>query len=243
MQINSFNEAIEEIKFINKQSKNVKIMNGQKITDAILAETDAQLKSLYKVKDIVMKHLHAGNPYAAGAELQVFFGTMFTPELFKVQNDKEELLKQANKLLAKSELYTWNAFESVFRGIAVALNDVRDSKTPFDEGYRTLYLLLKNATSVPPFLVKRIQLTEEVCNLYSAPIRKALLNEFGEQIKMVFNTDGTIYDPKLYQQVVDYVRRHTPNVVKDELEQKQFPAFLVEIALKGMKAFAFPTEK
>ncbi len=89
-------------------------------------------------------------------------------------------------------------------------------------------------------MVDRFKLTQEVCDLYTESIRKELKNEFGDQIASVFNTDGTIFDRKIYQQVIDFVTKHTPVLFKDEIEQKQFPAVLVEIALKGMKAFAFP---
>lgn len=216
---------------------------NQKNSEAILAEADAQLKGIYKVKDIVVKHLAAGNPFAAASELNVYFRTMFRPDLFTFQKDKEELLKQANKLLAKSEFYTWPAFQkNVFPGIGVALNDSVESRNRLDEGFRTLYLLMKNGANIPPFLVKHLRITEEVCTLYTAHVRKMLFREFGDQVNMVFNQDGTIYDAKLYQQMIDFIGKHTsPNLMKDTIEQKQLPSVLVEIALKGQKAFPFVT--
>ncbi len=114
-------------------------MNGQKNSEAILAEADARLKDAYKVKSVVCEQLAAGNPFAAAIELNLFFSAMFNPRLFAMNSDKEELVKQANKLFAKTELYNWKPFHTnVFPGLGVALNYSKETMTPMNEGYRTL---------------------------------------------------------------------------------------------------------
>lgn len=217
-------------------------MNGQKNSSTDDSLQDILCQNAYKVKDLVCDALKRGDMIAAATELNLFFAKSFTPRLFVFQPDKEELVKQMNKLLAKNELYNWLPFQkNIFPAIGVLFNSDHAHNQRLPGAYRTLFLLYKNRQYLPVESWKHVLLSDMMCDFYTARIRQQLNHEFGDSLDQVFDAEGQINDQRLYDQVVDFTRKRISvdyGEFKDDIEQRQFPPVLATIALQGVKAFS-----
>ncbi len=217
-------------------------MNGQKNSSTDDSLQDILCQNAYKVKDRVCEAIRKGNWTAAAIEMNIFFAKSFNPKFYQFQPDKNELVKQMNKIFAKTELFTRDFFyKNLFPAIGVVLQTDFSTGERLPSAYRTLYLLYKNRQYLPVESWKHVLLSDLICDFYTMKIRQQLNKEFGGSLEKVFGTEGLITDQRLYDQVIDFTRKRISadyGEFKDDLEKREFPAVLATIALQGVQAFS-----
>lgn len=217
-------------------------MNGQDSSTPDETLQDILCQNAYKVKDLVCEAIRKGNWTAAAIEMNLFFAKSFNPRFYQFQPDKNELVKQMNKIFAKTELFNWKPFSSnTYPAIGVVLQTDFSNGQRLPSAYRTLYLLFKNRQYLPVESWKHVLLSDLLCDFYTMKIRQQLQKEFGGSLEKVFGGEGQIIDQRLYDQVVEFTSKRISadyGEFKDDLEKREFPAVLATIALQGAKAFS-----